>query len=426
MRRCLAGIMAMAMLAASCSGSNEEESEARSVVRIFGPYRGLEADLFVAGLDDWADERAIDIRYTGSSAFIDDLRYQVLEIAVPPDIALVPQPGVVRSMVRLDRAVPIPAETEAAVAGNYEPSILDLGRIDGELVGLPYRTSAKSLVWYRPGVFAANRLEIPDSLEGLERLVDEIADLGLTPWCMGIEAGGATGWVATDWVEDLILRQWGAEVYTDWVAGTVPFADPRIAESFATFRSLALRPGRVAGGVAEVLSTNTQAADDRLFTDPPGCVLYRQSSTGFGWMPPGTTLGSDVDFFAFPGDPVTSGSMIAGLDLAVAFDDRPEVRAVLERLATPAAVAAWAAEGRFVSPLRIAEPATFYSPEDLRFAQELLDAEPLLPDGSDSMPGSIGTTLFWGEITRWLSSAQSYDAMAATMDAAFEALADQQ
>lgn len=425
MRRCLGAIVAMAVLAAGCGGSNNE-AEADSVVRIFGPYRGVEADLFVAGFDDWADEQGIDIRYTGSSTFIDDLRYQVLEIAVPPDIALIPQPGVVRSMVQLDRAVPIPAETEAAVAGNYEPSILDLGRIDGVLVGLPYRTSAKSLVWYRPDVFAANGHEIPDSLEDLERLVDEIADLGLTPWCMGIEAGGATGWVATDWVEDLILRQWGEAVYADWIAGTVPFGDPRIAQSFATFRSLVLEPGRVAGGIAEVLSTSTQGADDLLFTDPPGCVLYRQFSTAFGWMPPGTTLGSDVDFFAFPGDPTTTASMIAGLDLAVAFDDRPEVRAVLERLANPAAVARWAAEGSFVSPLRIPEPTTFYSPEDLRFAKELFEAEQLLPDGSDSMPGSIGTTLFWGEITQWLSSAQSYDAMAATMDAAFEALADQQ
>ena len=214
--------------------------------------------MFTAGLDEWADTAGIDVRYTGSGNFVADLQYQVAEILSPPDIALVPQPGLVRQMFSDGHIVPIPDDTAEILRRSYDDVALDLGRIDGTLIGFPYRVSVKSLVWYRPEVLTDLGFTAPNTMAELESLVALIQAQGLTPWCLGIESQLATGWPATDWVEDLIVRQAGPDVYRDWVTGDVPFSDERIANAFSTFRALVLEPGRVAGGVRKVLSTSTQ------------------------------------------------------------------------------------------------------------------------------------------------------------------------
>ncbi len=249
-----------------------------------------------------------------------------------------------------------------------------------------------------------------------------IADRGITPWCFGIEAQRSTGWAATDWVEDLIIRQWGTEVYDGWVDGTVPFSDPRIAASFAYFRELALNPRLVAGGTPSVLRTPVETANAPLFSAEPGCVLYHAPSFAAGWMPSGTTVGADgsVDFFVLPPASVTEGPapLVVGTDLAVSFDPRPEVQAVMAYLASPDAVRTWTREGGFLSPSDGID-VTSYSEQTQRVLAQALSGETVLAvDGSDAMPPLIGSDQFWTQITAWIGSNVTYDEMAATLDAA--------
>ncbi len=413
---------ALIVVAAALTGCGGEDDQAvRPVVRIFGPYRGEEAAFFTAGLEEWADTAGIDVRYAGSANFVADLEYQVVEILSPPDIALVPQPGLVQKMFDDGHIVPVSDDTAEILGQNYDDAALDLGRVDGTLVGFPYRANLKSLVWYRPDVLTDLSFTPPNTMAELESQVQLIQERGPTPWCLGIEAQLQTGWPATDWVEDLIVRQAGPEVYNAWVAGAIPFSDTRIADAFSTFKALVLEPGRVTGGVSKVLSTGTQMGDDPLFSDPPGCVFYKQASFAYGWMPPGLELGpdGDIDFFVLPGTEAgTPAPVVAGADLAVSFSDKPEVAAVLEHLATPEAGRAWAQGGSYVSPRNDVNPASYYSPVDQAFAEVLLETETLVFDGSDAMPPRIGTTLFWTQITAWISGQISYEQLAQTLDEA--------
>ena len=408
-----------ATVLASCGG--DDEPATREVVRIFGPYRNEEASLFMAGVTEWADAAGIDVRYTGSANFVVDLEYQVEEILSPPDIAMVPQPGLVQQMFRNGHIVPVSDNSAEILAQNYDDVVLDLGRVDDTLVGFPYRAAPKSLVWYRPEVLTDLGLTPPDTFADLESQIALIQGQGLTPWCLGIEAQLATGWPATDWVEDLIVRQAGPDVYNDWVAGIVPFSDERIASAFSAFRALVLEPGRVTGGVSKVVSTSTQMADDPLFTDPPGCVFYKQASVAYSWMPSGLELGptDDINFFLLPGTEAgMPAPIVAGADLAVAFNDRPEVASVLGHLATAEAGRTWAQEGSYVSPRNNVDMSSYYSPVDQAAAEVLLGADVLVFDGSDAMPPEIGTTLFWTQITGWITGRISYEELAQALDEA--------
>ena len=58
---------------------------------------------------------------------------------------------------------------------------------------------------------------------------------GTAPWCVGFESGTATGWPATDWMEDIMLRTAGPDVYDQWWKHEIPFNDPAVKHAAEIF-----------------------------------------------------------------------------------------------------------------------------------------------------------------------------------------------
>jgi alpha-glucoside transport system substrate-binding protein len=406
-------------LAAAVTTTAGSAAAATREVTIFAPYRGTDAQHFLTDLDAWASAHDISIRYTGTGNLAADLQFRVTN-ADPPDIALVPQPGLVAELARSGKVRALDPAVERTVQRNLGTAAQSLGLVDGIAVGFPYRVNLKGLVWYRPEQLAALDVTPPATLADLERMVAKIAASGLTPWCFGIEAQRATGWAATDWVENLVVREWGPEVYLDWVDGTIPFHDPRIQSSFEHFRALVLAPGRLAGGVSRAIATPVATASAPLFADPPRCALYQQASFALGWFPSGQTVArrGTLDFFVLPSTDAGASPLVVGTDVVVAFRDRPEVDAVMKYLATPAAARSWAAAGGFLSP-QLALPATAYTQEaDRAVVAEIQHADTLVVDGSDAMAPAVGSDLFLDRITKWMAGAITYDQLATDLDAA--------
>ncbi len=419
-RAAIIGLLATIGLAAGACSSSSPPSRADTVT-IFGPYRGSEAERFTADLDRWASQNGIDVRYTGTGNLASDLESRV-GVADPPDIAIVPQPGLIATLFQDGDVQALSPEVAATAEANMSPEALALGRFDGTQAAFPFRFNAKGLVWYRPSQLADLGLEPPRTLDQLDQVVQDIQDRGLTPWCLGVEAQSATGWPATDWVEELVVRQWGPTVYGQWVHGQVGFRDPRIAQSFDTFRQLVLGPGRAAGGTPGILRTSVQTANAPLFfDDPPGCVLYNAPSFALQWMPSGISLGPDADVAVFP-LPATDDSdppLVVGTDLAVSFNDRPDVQKVMAFLASPDAVRTWVSSGQFFSPTNGID-ASAYPPQTRYLLEQSGGTDgTLVLDGSDAMPPAIGTDLFWKEITRWIAGDATYDEIASALDAAY-------
>jgi alpha-glucoside transport system substrate-binding protein len=248
----------------------------------------------------------------------------------------------------------------------------------------------------------------------------DLQDEGQPAWCFGIEAQRATGWAATDWVENLLVRQAGPDVYRRWILGEIPFDDSRIQRSFEWFATTVLQPQRVAGGVNGVLSTPVDSANAPLFSDPPGCVLHQQASFALSWFPSGTGIGpdGDLDFFVLPGtDADEPAPLVVGSDTIVPFRTRPQVESVLRFLTTTDSVATWVGAGGFLSPLGGVDDDAYPDAERL-IADRIAGTETVVLDASDSMPPDIGADLFLTEITGWIAGTESYEDMAIALDEA--------
>jgi len=181
-----------------------------------------------------------------------------------------------------------------------------------------------------------------------------------------------------------------------------------------------LANGRVYGGLADVVETPVEEAGLPLFDDPPGCVLYKQADFAVGWMPNGTTVGSDgdVNWFVLPGVTAAPPPLLLGGDQIVQFRRNPDVDALMAYLAGPTAGESWVREGGFISP-KVSIPASAYPEQYVKALARALAETPALGfDASDQMPPAVGSGVLWTSITSWVAGVEDYDTFANRVDAA--------
>lgn len=388
------------------------------VVTVAGPWLAPENAIFNAIVSHFEAATGADVRYSGSDSFEQQIVID-LQAGSPPHIAIFPQPGLAADMASRGLLEPVNYAVRQAVLDNYAAgqSWVDLSTYpdrDGvdEFYGVFFRVDLKSLVWYSPDNFDDYGYDIPQSMEELIALSDQMVADGNTPWCIGLGSGAATGWPATDWVEDFMLRLHTPDVYDGWVDNSIPFNDPRVVEAIELFGDFAKNPDYVQGGVASVGTTDFRDSPNGLFSVPPGCFMHRQASFIPAFFPDGTVIGEDVDFFYLPafesrpelGDPVMGAGTIATMAR------RSEAaEALLEYLTTPLAHEIWMMNGGFLTA-HTGVNNDLYANETLRRQGEILqNATTFRFDGSDLMPGGIGAGAFWTGMVDFVSGDSAQD-----------------
>ena len=202
-------------------------------VTMFGPFGAEDEVKFNNSIKDFETATGIDIVYEGSKEFETTINTRV-KGGSAPDIADFPQPGLMATVAKTGKILDASKFINPAwLKKNYNQSFLDMGTVDNgsgtkELGGIFQRVNGKSLVWYPKKEFDAAGYTIPQTWDDMIKLMDKMVADGTTPWCIGIELGTATGWPATDWIEDIMLRTTSLENYDKWVLGTLPFTSPEV------------------------------------------------------------------------------------------------------------------------------------------------------------------------------------------------------
>ncbi len=255
----------------------------------------------------------------------------------------------------------------------------------------------KSLVWYVPENFEDAGYEVPQSMEELKALTEKIVADGGTPWCVGLGSGGATGWPATDWVEDMMLRTTSPENYDKWVTNELAFNSPEVVGAIEEFGWFAKTDANVAGGSAAVSSTDFRDSPKGLFASPPQCYMHHQASFIPSFFPEGTVVGQDADFFYMPAyESKDLGKPVLGAGtLAFITKDTEASRAFIEFLKTPIAHEVWMAQKGFLTPMKGVNADLYGDATLKKMGEILLNSTTFRFDGSDLMPGAVGAGTFW-------------------------------
>ncbi len=398
-------------------------------VTIAGPWLSPEADRFDNLLAYFMEATGADAVYTGSDSFEQQIVIDA-EAGSAPNLAVFPQPGLAAVMAGGGLLTPMGDAMGDWVNENYAAgqSWVDLGTYsdengDDQFYGFFFNVNVKSLVWYVPENFEDADYEVPETMEELLELSEQIVADGETPWCIGLGSGAATGWPATDWVEDIMLRTQTPDVYDAWVSNEIPFNDPRIINAIETFGMFARNDDWVQGGAGTVATTDFRDSPTGLFSSPPGCYMHRQASFIPAFFPDGTEVGEDADFFYFPsfagedlGNPVLGGGTLMAIT-----DPSDATMAFMEFLQTPFAHEIMMAQGGFLTPHSGVNLDTYLSGVESGQGEILLNATTFRFDASDLMPGAIGAGTFWTGMVDYAGGADAEE-VATSIQESWDAL----
>ncbi len=396
-----------------------------TTVVVDGPFTNPDDIRFEESMVAFEEATGIDVQYIGDKEFEARIAIAV-DAGSPPDIADFPQPGAVANFARQGHLIdPTSWISEEWLQQQFNPSWLDMGMVqdpDGQPMvgGIWHRFNGKSLVWYPKDDFDAAGYEIPETWDDLLALTQTIADDGDAAWCVGIESQAATGWPATDWTEEMVLRTTSLENYDAWVRGELPFSSPEVKTAIETWSEIWFNPDYVFGGTDGIVSTYFGDAPAPMFEDPPQCWLHKQGNFITGFFPEGTQAGVDYDFFYLPPVDEAYGKpfLVAG-DIMTMFNDRPEVRALMEYFTTPQSASGWLQNGGALAAHLTATPDMYGVDLERGIAELVAEATSFRFDASDLMPAQVGSGSFWTGMTDYVSGLSDLDTALAEIDASW-------
>lgn len=401
-------------------------------LRVFAPFPPEEAFGFDEELARFTAATGVPVAFERANVEQDAER--IAECG--GDVIFAGQPGMILDLGAEGRAVDLASFADMdRVRQDFSAPLLDIASRNGGLFGVYLWLELKSLIWYPPAQFAARGYHVPETWDQLIALSNQIvADHG-TPWCMYFENGPATGWVLTDWIEDIVLRlpNAGPEVYDAWVAHDVLFSDPRIREAFSRLGQILFTPGYLfdAPHVSTIslicnflpmfgLPSDTFGEDCGAVPpvpSPPGCWLHRQA-WWISFFAPGV---EDLASFPFPPmDPALPRAQLGAGTAAVLLRDRPEGRALFQYFLGASFGEVMASRGAILAN-RSVPPEWYEGPDASPYAETVRSSlvdNGFRFDASDMMPFEVGAGSFWSEITRFALGA-SIEEVTANIDASW-------
>ena len=417
-RRVAAVVGAAALVVAACGGSNSSGGAGASV-SVIGTWGGDEQKAFLAMVAPWETQTGNKVKYTGTRDINTVLTTGVAS-GVLPDLAGLPGPGQMNEFAKSGALKPLDAVLDVATyKAETAPALVTLGTVDGKLSGVFIKAAVKGLIWYNPKLHDYSAAP-PATWDDLKTQATANKGNASAIWCLRLGSGAASGWPGTDWIEDLVLRQAGPDVYNSWWAGKTKWTDPAIKAAFQTYLT----------DVVANIQDPTEAVDptkdfsgggDPLFANPPGCELFHQASfiTGLGKFPKEKT-GVDYNFFPFPSiNDQFKGAVEGAGDLFGMFHDTPAAKSLMKYLVTAPAQDIWVKAGGALSANK---NATDY-PDDIskRSADILSKATAFVFDASDNMPTAMNAA-FWSHMVSLTAGKETVDqALAALQKVADDA-----
>ena len=391
-----------------------------------GPFVDQDAVKFNATMADFVAKTGIIIQYQGSKTFEASIK-TAMDSGTAPDVVDFPQPGLLASFAAQGKITDMSQFLDlTALKKNYDPYWLDQAMMPGKdgkpiMAGVWERVNGKGFVYYPKKAFDAAGYKVPTTMAELQALMDQMVKDGSTPWCVGIESGAATGWVATDWIENIMLRTTTPENYDAWVKGTLKFSSPEVTNATKIMADIWTNPKYVYGGTATIIKTSFGDSTLPMFdAKGPKCFMNMNGNFITSFFPQGTVAGTDYGAFYFPPIDAKYGSPVeVGGDIWGASNSKPETMAVMEYFTKGIHLKVWMQQGGAIAPQKDVDIAWYGSPIEAVVGKAIVSATTVRFDGSDSMPGAVGAGSFWKEMTSFIAGSEDMTTALKNIDASW-------
>lgn len=348
--------LALALGATACGGSTGPASGKElsgQTVTVAGVWTGSEQKNFRKVLDAFTEQTGAKTVFVPTGDNVSTFVGSKIEGGNAPDVAMVPQVGVLQQFAKEGWLAPLSQKTATTAGANLAEVWKNYGTVNKTYYGLYFKAAHKSTVWYSPSAFEQAGVTEPKSYPDMLKAGRTLADSGLP----GFSVAGEDGWTLTDWFENIYLSQAGPAKYDQLAAHSLPWTDASVVKALTTLGEVFKDKQLVAGGSAGALRTDFPGSIEQVFGPEPkaGMVYEGDFVGGMAKDNFGRKLGEDAKFFPFPGVDSGKAPVVSGGDAAVVLKDgknQKGAQRLLEFLATPEAAAVWAARAASSPPTR--------------------------------------------------------------------------
>ncbi|MFJ2669500.1 ABC transporter substrate-binding protein [Streptomyces sp. NPDC087525] len=395
----------LALGATACGGDpvttagGGDKSLGGQTISVAGVWSGAEQKNFQKVLDAFSEKTGARTEFVSTGDNVSTVIGSKIEGGNAPDVAMVPQVGVLQQFAKQGWLKPLSATAQKSVDANYASVWKKYGSVDGSLYGLYYKAAHKSTVWYSPEALDQAGVEPPKTYAEMLTSAQAVSDSGLSAFAVA----GEDGWTLTDWFENIYLSQAGPEKYDQLAAHTIKWTDPTVVKALTTLGTLFADKELIAGGQKGALSTDFPGSVEKVFGPEPeaGMVYEGDFVAGVAKDEFGKKIGEEATFFPFPAVDGGKAPVVSGGDAAVVLKDGKNQKAAMafmEYLASPEAAEVWAELGGFVSPNKNVDLAKYGDETTRRTAESLVGAgDSVRFDMSDQAPAAFGGTKGMGE-----------------------------
>ena len=391
-----ATVAVVALVAAGCGSSSSDSSGSSDIsgsITSTGPWSGAEEDSFNAVIAGFNEKYPnVSVSYTSGGDQLPTQLSTAVEGGNPPDVAALPQPGLLKDLVGKDALKPIEFARDD-IEKNFS-EVTKLGEVDGTLYGLLFKAANKSLIWYNVPVLSDAGVDPPETWDDLMTAQTTIGQSGVRPWSIG----GADGWTLTDLFENIYLRTAGPDMYDQLATHSIPWTDQSVKDALAEMAKIVGDSQNIAGGTSGALQTDFPTSVTQVYADPPKAAMVSEGDFVAAVISDSTSAEPETGYNAFPFPSINDSapSVVGGGDFVVMFNDNPATQAFVSYLATPEAATIWAEKGGFASLNKNLDTSVYPDAITQATAAPLSEAEVFRFDLSDLQPSAFGGTVGQG------------------------------
>ncbi len=387
-------------------------------LKVAAKWTGVEQENFEEVLAAFEQETGASVAYESTGEDTGAYLGPKLEANEPPDVAILPQPGLVQEYADQDALVPLEGDAAAALEENYTDYWKELGSVDGEAYGILLKAAHKSIIWYRPDAFDEAGVEEPETWDDLTgETAATLSDAGITPFSMC----GASGWTLTDWFENVYLSEAGPEKYDQLVAHEIPWTDDSVVQSLEVLAEVWGEEDLMAGGTDGAVQTDFPTCVTDVYGQDDAAMVFEADFVAASAEEAGATVGEDALAFPFPAVGEAQPVVVGG-DIAVGMTENEGVQELLAFLASPEAQTTWAGLGGYLSANSGVSADAYADEFTQQLAQTILDAgDDVRYDLSDQVPSQFGATEgkgMWSILQDFLRDPADPEATAEDLEAA--------
>jgi len=414
----LAALVIAGLVAAATAGGARQARGISGNISVIGKWTGGEQKSFEAVIDAFTNKNPdVDVKYTPGG----DNTPQLVSTAVaggnPPDVAILPQPGLMRDLARRGAAKPI-TFAKATLAKNEAPVWLSLGSVKGKLYGLFFKAANKSTVWYNVKLFKDAGAKPATTLPAFLKLAKTLKASGAKAYAIA----AADGWTLTDLFENIYLRQAGPAKYDLLTTHKIKWTDASVKAALRTMAKIVGDTGNIPGGRSGALQTDFPTSVTQVLSDKPKAAMAIEGDFVPNDAKADVKPIKDYNVFPFPSiKPSTRSAIVGGGDTVIMLKSNAASRAFISFLATSQAATLWANRGGFSSPNRGIKPSAYKDALNRKTALALANAKIFRFDMSDLQPAAFGATTGQGEwklFQDFVSNPSNVNGIAAKLEAA--------